>query len=252
MRAFGFPMGDVPFRQRPVCMASGFTACVERSGCPHSLTAIALLFSNGVAVQCGHRSTFDRRIGSLYWSSNVSKGIPTSHPMMGCSMTRAFLMRSNAREAETRGLHSQGDSESTPNPSVPAVAFFSSCCVLLLPCLPQRCTKQEKQKRADCIRKAAQNPPRISPFQTRLRGGAAWRCPRFGTPRILVAKPASSVPSSLPITLSLFYQLFGKSDPSFYGLWPNPFARPKGPSRAQRPHTPRSRTLALCQIPSTY
>jgi hypothetical protein len=32
---------------------------------------------------------------SLYWSSNVSKGISTSHLMVGCAKARAFLMRSS-------------------------------------------------------------------------------------------------------------------------------------------------------------
>jgi hypothetical protein len=33
-----------------------------------------------------------------------------------------------------------------------------------------------------------------------------------------------------------FNQLFVESNLFLSGLWPNPFARPKGPSRAQRPH----------------
>jgi hypothetical protein len=86
--------------------------------------------------------------------------------------------------------------------------------------------------------------PRTFAANVNAQDATTKRCrlsmPPIRTFRILVAKPVPFGPSSRLLSFPLFYQLFGESDPFPSGLWPQPFARPKGPSRAQRPYTPRS------------
>jgi hypothetical protein len=68
----------------------------------------------------------------------------------------------------------------------------------------------------------------FSPSKTRrCRLGDA---PDSELPRIIVVKPAPSVPSSRLITLPLARVI--SLSLSLYGFWPTPFARPKGPFRA--------------------